>query len=88
MSPNIDEEKAFFSKATKDTLHTPACSLTGFIVGKNDLKSHKEVIYEPILWAMLIAVNVYGMKIAKKWDFLERFSLDFDLFQLENFDRD
>ena len=53
-------------------------------MGKNDLKSHKEVIYEPILWAMLIAVNVYGMKIAKKWDF----SLDFDLFQLENFDRD
>ena len=57
-------------------------------MGKNDLKSHKEVIYEPILWAMLIAVNVYGMKIAKKWYFLERFSLDFDLFQLENFDRD
>ena len=36
-----DEERAFFSKAAKDTLQTPAYSFTGFIVGQIGSKSLK-----------------------------------------------
>ena len=34
----------FFSKAAKDTLQTPACSFTGFIVGQIDSKSLKNCL--------------------------------------------
>ena len=33
-----------FSKATKDTLQTPACNFTGFIVGQIDSKSLKNCL--------------------------------------------